>query len=387
MKKIFYLSVLVTTLTLTSCEGNESPAPTKNEYIEFSSTGFREICCLRWDANGDGKLSYQEASLVKSIGTTFYGCEYLEDTFHEFQYFTGISSIPDNAFYGCTQLQGITLPPQITHIGKKAFAECHRLGGLNIPSNVKSIGANAFSNAGSKRNYDKTSLKIESFSDWLQIDFAGKEANPLSVFRCTALNTVNSILREWHFPQDITKLKAYVFCGYKDLIRIEVPDHITQIDAAAFADSGLIEINIPEGVTYIASNVFINSNLSKVTIPNSVISIGECAFSGCKLSSIKFPNSVTKIETCAFSGCQSLRTIEISEYITYIGNGAFSSCRQLETVYCRSTTPPEVGWAIFNDISLASDFKIYVPTTSVEAYKNASGWRDYAWRIVGYDFE
>ena len=34
----------------------------------------------------------------------------------------------------------------------------------------------------------------------------------------------------------------------------------------------------------------------------------------------------------------------------------------------------------------ASGRKIYVPTASVDAYKAAKGWKDYADYIVGYDF-
>jgi hypothetical protein len=35
----------------------------------------------------------------------------------------------------------------------------------------------------------------------------------------------------------------------------------------------------------------------------------------------------------------------------------------------------------------ASDIKIYVPTESVDAYKRAKYWSDWASAIVGYDFE
>ena len=34
----------------------------------------------------------------------------------------------------------------------------------------------------------------------------------------------------------------------------------------------------------------------------------------------------------------------------------------------------------------ASGLKIYVPAESVEAYKSASGWSEYADDIVGHDF-
>jgi hypothetical protein len=36
--------------------------------------------------------------------------------------------------------------------------------------------------------------------------------------------------------------------------------------------------------------------------------------------------------------------------------------------------------------SSASGRTIYVPRNYVSAYKSASGWSDYAWAIVGYDF-
>ena len=34
----------------------------------------------------------------------------------------------------------------------------------------------------------------------------------------------------------------------------------------------------------------------------------------------------------------------------------------------------------------ASDFKVYVPAESVEAYKAEKGWSSYADAIVGYNF-
>ena len=42
-------------------------------------------------------------------------------------------------------------------------------------------------------------------------------------------------------------------------------------------------------------------------------------------------------------------------------------------------------WNAFN--STSSDIKIYVPLKSVETYKKASGWSEYAQYIVGYDFQ
>lgn len=44
-----------------------------------------------------------------------------------------------------------------------------------------------------------------------------------------------------------------------------------------------------------------------------------------------------------------------------------------------------MSWGAFDEN--ATNRKIYVPKESVEAYKSAKYWSDYADDIVGYDFE
>ena len=70
--------------------------------------------------------------------------------------------------------------------------------------------------------------------------------------------------------------------------------------------------------------------------------------------------------------------------VTSIGEGAFFSCKSLTSVYCKPTTPPNGAEYMFD--SNASGRKIYVPTASVDAYKSAEYWSNYADYIVGYDF-
>lgn len=56
----------------------------------------------------------------------------------------------------------------------------------------------------------------------------------------------------------------------------------------------------------------------------------------------------------------------------------------MSSFYCKATTPPNINWMAFYMID--SNFVIYVPTESIDAYKTAAGWSDYADRIVGYNF-
>lgn len=128
------------------------------------------------------------------------------------------------------------------------------------------------------------------------------------------------------------------------------------------------------------------TDLGVITFFGSVDKIGESAFYGSHtLSSIILPNSVIKIEDYAFSECRNLPTIIIPDSVTEIGIGAFFSCEILTSVYCKAITPPVLGGTIVFD-SNGSGRKIYVPAGSVDAYKTAEYWSEYADAIVGYDF-
>lgn len=68
-----------------------------------------------------------------------------------------------------------------------------------------------------------------------------------------------------------------------------------------------------------------------------------------------------------------------------IGERAFCDCSSLKSVYCTATTPPALnGNYVFDNNG--SGRKIYVPAESVDAYKSAKLWSEYASAIEGYNF-
>ena len=132
-------------------------------------------------------------------------------------------------------------------------------------------------------------------------------------------------------------------------------------------------------------NSFAPAGLTEYTIPNSVTTIGVGAFYGCRsLTSVTIPDSVTEIGDTAFEDCSSLTSVTIGDSVTAIGDSAFSWCDSLTSVYCKAITPPAGDYSMF--YNNASGRKIYVPMESVEAYKSASYWKNYADAIVGYNF-
>lgn len=74
--------------------------------------------------------------------------------------------------------------------------------------------------------------------------------------------------------------------------------------------------------------------------------------------------------------------------------GDFYGCINLRKLYCKATTPPTASLYFLSHYKFGSAGQpyppigctIYVPSESVELYKTAKYWEDYASYIVGYDF-
>lgn len=101
----------------------------KIPYIRFFKNSFRDLVCERWDTDGDGELSYEEAAAVTSLGS-FRGVfiEFLD----ELQYFTSVKEIEPYCFES-TSLHNVIIPASVEKIDTAAFA-------LNYLNNVVFLG-------------------------------------------------------------------------------------------------------------------------------------------------------------------------------------------------------------------------------------------------------
>ena len=223
-------------------------------------------------------------------------------------------------------------------------------------------------------NIYKDGVGVMTFDD--DVTMIGEEAFD----SCTSLTSIT-------IPDSVTTIGEAAFRDCTSLTSVNIPDSVTTIGIYAFADCGsLTSVNIGDSVTTIGEAAFCDcTSLASVNIGDSVTSIGGEAFRGCtSLTSVNIPDSVTTIEWGAFRGCTSLASVNIGESVTTIGNSAFNYCDNLTSVYCKATTPPALKSKVFD--YNGSGRKIYVPTESVDAYKSAEYWSEYADAIVGYDF-
>ncbi|MBP5800180.1 MAG: leucine-rich repeat protein [Prevotella sp.] len=179
---------------------------------------------------------------------------------------------------------------------------------------------------------------------------------------------------------------GYAFKDCTKAISVSFGNRVKDIGEKAFQGcTSLTSVNIPLGVGNIFEQTFDGcTSLTSVNIPSSVTIIQYRAFSGCtSLTSVNIPSSVTKIQDRAFYGCTGLRSVTIGSGVTNIRGQAFDNCLNLSSVTIYATSVPTCDLDVF--ISHAFWRKIYVPATSVEVYRAADGWKEYASDILPLD--
>lgn len=254
-------------------------------YIEFADKYAELVCVEKFDTNGDGEISFKEASKVTNLGGRFFG-DYAGAvvSFDELKNFTNITLIENDAFRGCSNLVSITLPCKITSIGNYAFYGCTNLKNITIPDGVTIIGDGAF---------------------------------------CDCSN-----LEEVIMPNSLKSIKNKSFYCCTNLISINIPNGVTQIGDYAWA---------------------VCSGLEAIVIPDSVALIGKHAFYACRgLVNATIGDGVSSIQTSAFESCDNLVCVTIGKSISSINDYVFDKCKNLTQIYCQAINPPSLGIGVFN---------------------------------------
>ena len=318
-------------------------------------------------------------SSVTSIGDeAFYGCSSLTDI----QIPNSVTSIGDEAFYGCSGLTAVEIPNSVTSIGESAFRGCSSLTAIEIPNSVTSIGNYAFFGCSGLTAIEipnsVTSIGSSAFSGCsgltaVEIPNSVTSIGEWAFSRCSGLTAVE-------IPSSVTSIGSSAFSGCSGLTAVEIPSSVTSIGYSAFEDcSGLNQLILEDGeeVLVISYNTFNNcpittlylgrnvndyvnfKSLETLTIGSSITSIGNSAFEDCNsLTAIQIPSSVTSIGERAFYGCERLHSVTIGAGVLSIGSNAFIHRNGNYTYY----RPQKVIWLC---------------NTPPEGYGNAEGSVNY----------
>ena len=345
-----------------------------------------------WYTSTDGEIvepysgEYNEyAEAITTFGVNIVSNTYVDGK-GVIEFDGDVTTIGDVAFYECSSLTSITIPDSVTTIGGSAFRGCSSLESVTIPDSVTTIGSYAFYKCSSLTSvYCKATTPPVGGYDMFSYNASGRKiyvpTEAVEAYKSASYwsDYADRIVAEEGAPEDM----LISIIRYTTTDSTIVTPQNMNIKSNTYVDGeGVLEFY---GDT-IGDYAFLGcSNLTSVTIGDSVTEIGYCTFYDCtSLESVTIGNGVTAIGVGAFYNCTSLTSVAIPDSVTTIGYSAFDDCSSLTSVCCKAITPPAGDDYMFSNN--ASGRKIYVPMESVEAYKSASYWSEYADDIVGYDF-
>ena len=318
---------------------------------------------------------------VKVIGPrAFYHCDKLQSL--TFQENSQLQSIKGGTIevYGYYYNTGGTY---YRYYGNGAFELCTSLTNITIPRSVQEIGVAAFRKSGIE------TLKFEDMSQLSIIDGFDGKSNLDEGYLGTFANT---LISELIIPTSVTKIGDCVFRGCENLQKLTFEDNskIKTIGVSAFRTcSKLNKINFGSNtaIQAIDSYAFSGCNLTALNIPASLELIGFESFSSnSNLVMINFAvgSLLSNIDGSAFRNCGAIHYFYAQNVtrLKRVGSYAFAGCDDMRLFKLGTIECPEAYDNSFGDIGTYSVLK--VPTESVNAYKAATGWRNFA-SITGLD--
>ena len=360
-----------------------------NNVIYYTSTDGNAITPYATDVFGASIVSNEynegQGSIVFDGAVTCIG----DNAFQSCQTLSSISipesvvRIGSHAFWWCTELESLSLPDSVTIIDEGAFNNCHSLVSVNIPDGIEQISKAMFQSCTSLQSINLplsvSSIGIQAFmycSSLIEISIPeGVPSIEIEAFAyCSKLTSVS-------LPESLEFIGASAFNTCVSLSEIIIPDKCKSISSNAFYRCrGLQKVVIGNSVQRIYQSAFTDcSNISEIVFGEELTTIDDGAFGGCSsITSLSFKSKIERIEYRAFINCTSLKELVLGEGMSFFGQEAFLNCNALESVTVKAITPPTYGYRMFA-FPETSTCSIYVPASSVDAYKTA--WRSYASRI------
>ena len=254
----------------------------------------------------------------------------------------GVTKIGSGAFYGCSALIAITIPKSVSSIEDYVFSGCNSLMSVTILSNT---------------------LVSKSY---------GERASLSYIF--------GNQVKEYIIGEQVTKIGKYAFAHCYSAKSINLPNSVTSIEYGAFKGcSGLESIIISQNVTSIGGSAFegcsgnlkVNCNIPVYTLYQ------DCPFAEAKFSSVIIGNDIKTIGDYAFYNNPELTSITFGSSVESLGEYSFNNIKKLEKIYCYAENVPTASRNTFEN-SYIDYATLYVPASSLDAYKSTAPWKNAA---------
>ena len=285
-----------------------------------------DLACLRNMAGIDmdgsatqGQLAHIDMADVSIVagGGSYAESRYTED-----------NVIGYGMFAGCSKLESIVMPDNVTVIERDALRDCASLTSLTIPASVEEI-------------------------------------TPSS--GCAALAEIQVSPANSHYRSDGGAL--------------------FNADATAlvwFPMGKEGDYTLPITVMSIDDYAFTGCKITSLTLPDELTDIGQSAFYGCELEEVHMPDKLRQIPVGVFQGCQRLSTVYLGTGTELVSDYAFDGCPLLH-LYLSASYPPVCRPDAFGRSSdeIFSTCVLHVPSNRLAMYKQDSEWGQFK-NIVGF---
>ena len=316
---------------------------------------------------------------------------------------TGSSTTLENIVIPQTvKIENVTY--NVISIGNNAFLNCNELNSVTIPESVGHIGENAFTGCGLSEIHCKATTPPQIYYNTFD--------TPENILLYVPVESVEAYITDtyWGYFYHINK---YLVDGIYYNILSDTEVQVTHPALNPYFG----EIVIPErveidGDTFNVISIgeyafYYSTELTKITIPNSVTSIADYAFEYCtelkvliiadgnneldtdlgslfydspietlylgrntpnsdfsdfnSLTSVTFGNGVTSIGDDAFNYCNRLKEVTIPESVALVGKFAFQSCSNLTKVVwnaidCKTPVEGDIIYPPFYNCSSVNEF-------------------------------
>lgn len=271
--------------------------------------------------------------------------------------------IDEEAFYGSTSIDKVTLPNGVTEIRSKAFANS-TISEIYLPDSLTYIADDAFENC------NKVTARVvpDTFAEQYALshenidiiaELSPEESENINQYSFSTNDKGEVVLAAYHGTDDSLYLPRYSSDG--------------------------------KLVTRTADKLFSgNTNIKGVIIPGTYKELGQRTFENCSsLQEVYIIDGTKVLGWNLFSGCTSLRKVVLPDSIDYMFERLFENCSSLhEITYPLGMVIPPAdrnwtqGWAYkhasaFNNSSVTTIYIPYGATTIMkDAFWDASSVKD-----------
>lgn len=229
----------------------------------------------------------------------------------------------------------------VKSIGTQAFKDA-QLSYIDIPDNITEIGDDAFMTSTIESAYIGSGLQ--------NIGYA-----PFN--RCMSLKSIYVSDTNTHFA-------SYEGALYnKDFsVLFQMP-----YNSASFSLH-------PDLLRVYNMAFYYNKTITQIDLPDKLCVISPSAFAFCfgLTGTLKIPDNVENIGESAFLNCQNIQQLHFGKNLKTIGSDAFFKVKS-SVIEISAIIPPSLADDAFTDYSAT----LIVPSGRVQAYANASGWKNF----------